>query len=115
MKILIEKDRESTNKQRGRLIAHYRKLCHLTQADLSKKLGLSAKAISAWETGRNEPNMGQAYDLAKIFGIEVTDLMLPASESDREKDELLEIITAYQSADDLTKDMVKRILKVKNY
>lgn len=102
------------NKQRGRLIAYYRKLSGLTQAELAARMDLSAKAISAWETGRNEPNMGQAYDLAKIFNIDVTELMIPPSEETKLKDELIRIVKAYENADDMTKGMVKRILKIEN-
>lgn len=100
------------NRQRGHLIAYYRKLTGLTQDELGRKLGLSAKAISAWETGRNEPNMGQAYDMAKAFNIEVTELMLPPSEDDKQKEEILQLVGNYQQADAVTKEMVRRILKI---
>lgn len=100
----------NNNKVRGRLIAYYRKLSGLTQSELAEKLGLSSKAISAWETGRNEPNMGQAYDMSKVFHIEVTELMLPLSNEDKEKEEITALINAYSKADETTKEMVKRIL-----
>lgn len=99
--------------QRGRMIAYYRKLCNLTQEELGKKIGLSAKAISAWETGRNEPNMGQAYDMAEIFEIDITDLMVKPSPANKKKEGLLEVIKAYEQADDMTKQMVRRILQIK--
>ena len=98
------------NTQRGRLIAYYRRLNGLTQKDLADKIGLTAKAVSAWETGRNEPNMGQAYDIANALGVDITDLMQPSTEQDQKKDELVQLISAYEKADDMTKEMVKRIL-----
>lgn len=101
------------NKQRGRLIAYYRRLCGLTQAELAEKLGLTSKAISAWETGRNEPNMGQAYDMAKYFNIDITDLMIPPSEDDIAKEEIIQLVGNYQKADESTKEVVKRILNIK--
>jgi len=113
MKLQLEVEPATKNKTRGHLIAYYRKLCGLTQAELGKKLGLSAKAISAWETGRNEPNMGQAYDLAQVFDIDITDLMSKPSQATEKKEDLMEIIKAYEQADDMTKQMVRRILQIK--
>ena len=91
------------NRARGRLIAYYRRLAHMTQKELAEKLGLSSKAISAWETGRNEPNMGQAYDLAGIFHIDVVDLMIGPTIEESQKEEIMELINTYKQADDLTK------------
>ena len=104
---------DAKSKQRGRLIAYYRRLNGLTQEELAKKLGLSAKAISAWETGRNEPNMGQAYDLAMHFNIEITDLMIAPTEEDLKKEEIIQLIANYQKADNSTKEVVRRILNIK--
>ena len=113
LKLQLEIEPAAKKKTRGHLIAYYRKLCRLTQAELGKKLGLSAKAISAWETGRNEPNMGQAYDLAQVFDIDITDLMQRPSQATEKKEDLMEIIKAYEQADDITKQMVRRILQIK--
>jgi DNA-binding XRE family transcriptional regulator len=98
------------SKARGYLIAYYRRLCKLTQKELGTKLGLSDKAISAWESGRNEPNMGQAGELAKIFDIDVSQLMFapPSLEAKKLEDE--EVLKHYQQADDLTKQMVRKLL-----
>jgi transcriptional regulator with XRE-family HTH domain len=85
----------------------------MTQKELAEKLGLSSKAISAWETGRNEPNMGQAYDLAGIFHIDVVDLMIGPTIEESQKEEILELINSYKQADDLTKQMVRKILGMK--
>lgn len=101
------------NRARGRLIAYYRRLAHMTQKELAEKLGLSSKAISAWETGRNEPNMGQAYDLAGIFHIDVVDLMIGPTAEEAQKEEIMELINTYKQADDLTKQMVRKILGMK--
>lgn len=100
------------NAKRGQLIAYYRRLNGLTQQDLAEKIGLTAKAVSAWETGRNEPNMGQAYDIANALGVDVTMLMLPPSEEGKKKEETIQLLAAYEKADDVTKEMVRRILKI---
>lgn len=84
----------------------------LLSKTLLKKIGLTAKAVSAWETGRNEPNMGQAYDIANALGVDVTMLMLPPSEDGEKKEETIQLLAAYEKADDVTKEMVRRILKI---
>ena len=37
------------------------------QQDLAAKMGINAKTISSWETGRTEPNLGQLAKLAKVL------------------------------------------------
>lgn len=101
------------NTQRGRLIAYYRRLNGMTQKDLADKIGLTAKAVSAWETGRNEPNMGQAYDIAAALDVDITDLMQPQTEPDKKKDEVVQLLAAYEKADEMTRQMVRRILGIK--
>lgn len=59
----------------GKIIQKYRSKVGITQSDLAKKLGVSANCVSAWEVGRNEPNMGMVAKMAKIFGCTVSDLM----------------------------------------
>ncbi len=106
------------SKQRGQILADLRKRRGFTQKELGEKMHLTSKAISAWETGRNEPNMGQAYDLAKILQVDVAELMLPPDTSDDDKmlkEEIILLVNAYEKADDTTKEMVKRILKIDNY
>ena len=40
----------------GRFIAELRKERKMTQSQLGEKLGVSYKAVSKWETGRNLPD-----------------------------------------------------------
>lgn len=58
----------------GPIIAKYRKEKHFTQPELAELLSkegveVSEKAISAWESGRNEPNVKQLFALCRILGI----------------------------------------------
>jgi len=42
----------------------------LTQFELAKRLGVKERVISFWETGRSEPHIEQAVDIAKILEAE---------------------------------------------
>lgn len=63
------------SKKYGLLIAQKRKECGMTQKELAEKIGKTPQAISAWEVGRNEPNMDDANQLANVFGCSVADIM----------------------------------------
>jgi len=39
-----------------------------TQADLAERLGVSRQAINAIETGRHEPSLSLAFQIARAFG-----------------------------------------------
>ena len=41
---------------------------NLTQKELGEKVGVSRQAINAVETGKFDPSIWLAYDLAKFFG-----------------------------------------------
>lgn len=56
--------------------------------------------------------MGQAYDIANALGVDMTMLMLPPSEDGKKKEETIQLLVAYEKADDVTKEMVRRILKI---
>ena len=46
----------------------------LSQADLGAALGVSRQTINAIETGRYEPSLGLALQLARLFGCSVEEL-----------------------------------------
>ncbi|MFP5521241.1 helix-turn-helix domain-containing protein [Peptococcus simiae] len=47
----------------------------LTQADMARKMGITASAYGFWEQGRNEPDLKSATKLAEIFDVS-TDYLL---------------------------------------
>jgi len=55
-------------------IRRSRKRLGLSQNDLAKKLGVSGKTISAYETGRAIPPFPTLEKLASIMGLSVTEL-----------------------------------------
>ncbi len=59
----------------GVFIAELRKQKNMTQKDLAKKLGVTDKAISRWETGRGYPDIEILPDLAKILSVSINELL----------------------------------------
>ena len=56
-------------------IKKMRQMNHITQKELAKMMHVAQNTISAWETGRNEPNIGAIEELCRIFGCEKSDLL----------------------------------------
>ncbi len=59
----------------GALIRKLRESSNLTQEELARKVCVSSKAISKWETGRGFPDIGLVEPLAKALGISVIELL----------------------------------------
>ena len=59
----------------GDRISYLRKLKGLTQAQLAEKLGISAQAVSKWESGLSCPDIMMLVPLADIFNVS-TDMLL---------------------------------------
>lgn len=55
----------------------------LTQKQLGEKVGVSRQAINAIETGKFDPSIWLAYDLAKFFNLSIEELF-NFKESERE-------------------------------
>lgn len=62
-------------KKIGLFIAQERKAKNLTQEALAKKLYVSAKTISKWETGNGMPEISLMMPLCKPFGISINELL----------------------------------------
>jgi putative transcriptional regulator len=48
----------------------------LTQTELGELAGVSRQAINAIETGRFDPSLWLAYDLARLFGLPIEELFM---------------------------------------
>ena len=59
----------------GRLIADMRKEKGFTQKDIADRLGICAKTVSKWETGRGFPDVGLISGLSDIFGLDISKLL----------------------------------------
>ena len=59
----------------GAVIKELREKKHLTQVELAKRLCVSDKTISKWETGKGYPDISLLESIAKVFEISVTELI----------------------------------------
>lgn len=64
-------DQEKT----GKFIAQMRKEQHLTQREVTDRLGVSDKAVSKWETGRGLPDATYMTELCSILKISANELL----------------------------------------
>ncbi len=57
------------NKTIGNTIRLLRKSKNLSQSELGKQLGFSARTVSDWEAGNTEPNISTIKSIVKFFDI----------------------------------------------
>ena len=57
----------------------------MTQEQLAQELGVSAQAVSKWESGTNMPDIQMLPDLSVIFGVTIDDLFTMADEHRMER------------------------------
>lgn len=55
-------------------VKELREKSSLTQKELGEKVGVSRQAINAIETGKFDPSIWLAYDLAKYFGSNIEEI-----------------------------------------
>ncbi len=59
----------------GTVIKEFRNRNDMTQMELAEKLGVSAKTVSKWETGKGYPDITLLEPIARVFSISVTELI----------------------------------------
>ncbi len=59
----------------GGLIAFLRREQGLTQKQVAERLGVCAKTVSKWETGRGFPDVGLLCELSRIFRVDLAKLI----------------------------------------
>ena len=57
-------------------VKELRKKLGLTQKELGEHVRVSRQAINAIETGRFDPSVWLAYDLARLFGVSIETLFI---------------------------------------
>jgi len=55
-------------------VKELREAKNLTQKKLGENIGVSRQAINAIETGKFDPSIWLAYDLASFFGLRIEEL-----------------------------------------
>ncbi|TBR36237.1 MULTISPECIES: helix-turn-helix transcriptional regulator [Dyella] len=51
-----------------------------SQADLAERLDVSRQTINAIETGKYDPSLPLAFKIARLFGLAIETIFLPADE-----------------------------------
>ena len=59
----------------GKFIAENRKVKKITQLELAEQLGVTDRAVSNWENGKNMPDLSLFKPLCDILGITINELM----------------------------------------
>ena len=55
----------------------------MTQAELAERLGVTRQTIIAIEQGRYSPSLEMAFQIARVFGVQLDDVFqYPASDSE---------------------------------
>lgn len=54
---------------------------HMTQEELAEKLYVTRQAVSAWETGKAQPDLETLERIAAALGVEVTEVIYGAAQS----------------------------------
>jgi len=57
-------------------VKEFREKLSLTQKELGERVLVSRQAINAIETGKFDPSIWLAHDLAKLFGVSIETLLL---------------------------------------
>ena len=60
----------------GKRISYFRRRIPLSQAELAEKMGVSAQAVSKWETGMALPDVELLLELSGLCGVSVNELLL---------------------------------------
>lgn len=60
----------------GKRISDFRRRIPLSQAELAEKMGVSAQAVSKWETGMALPDVELLLELSGLCGVSVNELLL---------------------------------------
>ena len=69
----------------GEFIYNLRTNAQMSQAELAKKLGISDKAVSKWETGKSKPHIEMLKKLANIFSVSIEELLdIPTKISEKQ-------------------------------
>jgi len=55
-------------------VRELREKANWTQKELGERIGVSRQAINAIETGKFDPSIWLAYDLARLFGLAIEEL-----------------------------------------
>lgn len=101
------------NNNFGKLLIDLREKNNYTQKSLAKKLNISDKAVSRWETGSSIPNIETLVRISKLFHINLQDLIIAAASTDEnDKGKVEEIIKEFTRHEKQKSKLLQFILAI---
>ena len=94
----------------GYRITEARKALGLSQAEASKRIGIPQSTYSGYETGTRKVTLTTLKQIAAAYGVDVDTLIGTPKKAASLSEESQRIVECYMSADEATRDMVKRLL-----
>ena len=73
--------RPESNQEIANRLAEIRREQGLSQEELAERLGLSRQAISKWERGESQPDMGNLIALADVYGMTIDEMVCRGTSS----------------------------------
>ena len=71
----VRREASVVRKSLGEALKDQRVRCQMTQEFVAEHLGVSRQAVSKWETGASDPSTTNLLALAKLYGIDATELL----------------------------------------
>jgi len=92
----------------GQNLRDLRKGASYSQEKLGYAVGVTSQAVSSWERGRTEPNMGQIEMICRTLGCDMSELLKntyrPISPEDRQ------LIDAFSNASPTVRNAIRTLL-----
>lgn len=100
-------------------LKHVRRQLNMTQRDVAKALNCRQATISAWETGKNEPDFATLVRIADFFGV-TTDYLLGRTDEEGNmvpsiKKKTAESTPSLPESEDLSAGLAMRLLRDMKY
>ena len=71
----VRKEKSNIKKSLGETLKEHRIKCKMTQEFVAESIGVSRQAVSKWERGVADPSTSNLFELAKLFGVSVEELL----------------------------------------
>ena len=76
----VRKEQVAVRMSLGEALKENRVRCQMTQEFVAEHLGVSRQAVSKWENGTSDPSTSNLLALAKLYGVDATELLVNVSQ-----------------------------------
>lgn len=71
----VRQEKIEVKKSLGEVLREQRTRCKMTQEFVAETIGVSRQAVSKWESGTSDPSTSNLFAIAKLYGIDVEELI----------------------------------------